>query len=320
MNHKLEFSRPSAGDPAGGEEAGSHRTFATRPGFRPAFLTVDGLALRIAIQGVRGSFHEIAARQFFGRDVRIVPALSFPELFRKTADPAQADAAILAIENSIAGSILGNYKLLLHSDLQVVGEVHLPIRQNLLALPGVTLGDLREVHSHPMALAQCADFFQQHPRIRLVESDDTAESAARIARRRARHIGAIASALAAEYYGLNVLAPAIETVAENYTRFLALGRAGEFTADAAANKAAVCFTTTHQPGSLARALAVLAGEKANLTKIQSVPILGRPWEYRFFADFSVDAPGRIASVIDLLRPATTDLKVLGIYPENTLKT
>jgi prephenate dehydratase len=268
--------------------------------------------LRIVIQGVRGAFHEIAARQFFGAHIEVVPALSFPALFDKCADARHADAAVLAIENSIAGSILGNYTLLENSPLEVIGEVYLRIQQNLLALPGASLAQLREVHSHPMALAQCAEFFKKHPRIRLVESEDTAESAARIVRRRAKHIGAIASALAADIYGLNVLAPAIETVPENYTRFLAIRRRQEDARGRKGDKASVCFTTGHQPGSLAKVLALLAGEQANLTKIQSVPLLGRPWEYHFFADFCAN-PEDLPRIIDLLRLETTALKVLGIY-------
>lgn len=269
---------------------------------------------RIAIQGVRGAFHEIAARQFFGDEIEVVPALSFPILFEKTADALQTDAAILAIENSIAGSILGNYNLLEKSNLSVIGEVYLRIQQNLLVLPGTPMDQLREVHSHPMALAQCSEFFKKYPRIRLVESEDTAESAARIVRHRAKHIGAIASTLAADVYGLSILAPAIETVPENFTRFLAICRKDEIAPVLHANKASVCFTTGHQPGSLAEILTLLATEGANLTKIQSMPLLGRPWEYRFFADFTA-FPDGIDEIIGLLKEQTINLQVLGVYRE-----
>ena len=281
----------------------------------PALPEVAGQ--RIAIQGVRGAFHEIAARRFFGESIELVPALSFPILFEKTADAGQTDAAVLAIENSIAGSILGNYKLLENSDLAVVGEVYLRIQQNLLALPGVPIDQLREVHSHPMALAQCSEFFKKYPRIRLVESEDTAESAAHIVRHRAIHIGAIASTLAADIYGLNVLAPAIETVPENFTRFLAVRRRADATPIPHADKASVCFSAGHQPGSLAQILTLLATEGANLTKIQSAPLLGRPWEYRFFADFTA-FPDRIPEVLRLLDQKTTDLQVLGVYREGMM--
>ena len=267
----------------------------------------------IVIQGVPGAFHEIAARQFFGEHIRIVPALSFPSLFEKAADPAQSDAAILAIENSIAGSILGNYMLLQKSDLVIIGEVFLRIQQNLLALPGVSLDHLREVHSHPMALAQCTDFLKQHPRLRLVESEDTAESAARIARHRAKHTGAIASALAAERYGLQILAPAIEDNPMNFTRFLAVQRRSASQPVAHANKASVSFTTAHLPGSLSRILAMLSSEGANLSKIQSVPLPGRVWEYHFFVDFTVKSPITLTATLRLLDAMTDACKVLGQY-------
>jgi prephenate dehydratase len=271
---------------------------------------------KIVIQGVRGAFHEIAARQFFGEGIEVVPALSFSELFQHAANPQRSDAAVMAIENSIAGSILENYKLLKNSDLQVVGEVYLPIQQNLLALPGVVLSDIREVHSHPMALAQCNVFFKAYPKIRLVESEDTAESAARIVRHRAKHIAAIASTLAAEIYGLNILAPSIENVPENHTRFLALRRKSDVTSVDAADKVSICFTTSHQPGSLAAVLGLLAHLQANLTKIQSVPLLGRPWEYQFFADFVAPAE-RVNLVLEALSVQTSELQVLGIYQKST---
>ena len=284
--------------------------------------------MRVGIQGVSGAFHEIAARQYFGQDIGIVPALSFASLFEAAADPETTDAAVVAIENSIAGSILGNYNLLTDSNLTVTGEVYLHIRQNLLVLPGATLDDLSEVHSHPIALAQCAAFFKNLPHIRLVESADTAESAAQVARNRTKHIGAIAGTLAAERYGLHILAAVIETLPETYTRFLVLSRrtagtagTGGFsrrnTPPAPPNKASVCFTTPHEPGSLARILNLLAAEGANLTKIQSVPLPGRPWEYRFFADFT--AAARIDTILDKLKPQTIDLRILGVYREGDWK-
>ncbi|MBP6826750.1 MAG: prephenate dehydratase [Saprospiraceae bacterium] len=267
---------------------------------------------RIVIQGVRGAFHEIAARQYFGNRIEVVPALSFDELFEKAASPRQSDAAVIAIENSIAGSILGNYRLLIGSRLTVIGEVYLRIRQNLLALPGVDLKDLREVHSHPMALAQCSEFFKSHPHIRLVESQDTAESAAHIVRRRAKHIGAIASELAAEIYGLHVLRPAIETVPQNYTRFLVVRRSDEAHTVVDANKVSLCVTLPHRPGSLAALLNRLAASGADLTKIQSVPLMGRPWEYQFLIDFKTE-PAQMATVIGQLEDLTVALQILGMY-------
>lgn len=273
---------------------------------------IESAARRITIQGVRGAFHEIAARKYFGEHIEVVPALSFDELFDKTADPQQTDAAVVAIENSIAGSILGNYRLLINSDLTIIGEVYLRIRQNLLALPGVALDDLREVHSHPMALAQCSKFFKSRPHIRLVESSDTAESAAHIVRHRAIHIGAIASTLAAEIYGLNVLRPAIETVPQNYTRFLVVRRRNDAMMVSDANKVSLSFTLAHEPGSLAALLRQLASLGADLTKIQSVPLMGRPWEYQFIVDFKTP-PSKARDIIEELKSLTTALHVLGIY-------
>jgi prephenate dehydratase len=267
---------------------------------------------RIVIQGVPGAFHEIAARTFFGSDIELVPALSFDALFQTLKQADAADAAILAIENSIAGSILGNYRLLLEHDMSIVGEVYLRIQQNLLALPGVALSDIREVHSHPMALAQCAAFLRQYPHIRLVESEDTAESAASIQRTQSRHIAAIASLMAAERYGLHVLAESIETVPENYTRFLALYRRENAPAVADADKISLSFTLKHENGSLARVLNMLALAGVNLSKIQSVPLTGRPWEYRFLLDFLLEN-ARMEQVLRQLHPEVGDLRILGKY-------
>ncbi|HLP96344.1 MAG TPA: prephenate dehydratase [Saprospiraceae bacterium] len=272
---------------------------------------------KIVIQGVQGAFHEIAARQFFGCQIEVVPALSFPELFGIMASSAHADGAVLAIENSIAGSILGNYALLQNSQLAIVGEVYLPIRQNLLTLPGATLEDVQEVHSHPMALAQCAEFFNRYPHIRLVASEDTAESAAFVARNRSTAIGAIASERAAELYGLQILAPAIETVPENYTRFLALQRRPEAAPVPAANKVSLSFTLANEPGSLARILGLMAAENANLSKIQSVPLLGKPWEYHFYADFTC-LPERIHALLQSLSNLAGDLQILGVYRSGSM--
>lgn len=268
---------------------------------------------RVVIQGVRGAFHEMAARALFGEAIDLVPAVDFDELVRKTADPHTADVAVMAIENSLAGSILGNYKLLQKSDLRITGELTLPIRQNLLALPGVRLDALREVHSHPMALAQCAEFFRAWPHIRLVESEDTAESAARIARLQLTDTGAIASALAAELYGLDILAPNIETHPANFTRFLALCPAGAAVPVPGANKVSLSFTVPHRPGSLSRILTMLAAQSANLTKIQSVPLVGQVGEYLFLVDFTVQNPAVIPETLRLVDVMTEQFKVFGIY-------
>ena len=269
--------------------------------------------LRVAIQGVPGAFHDIAARQFFGADrVDIVPAHTFRQLVEQVENGA-ADTGLMAIENTIAGSIIGNYRLLTASRLRAVGEVYLRIRQNLMALPGQRIEDLREVHSHPIAIAQCDDFFAQHPHIRLVEMEDTALSAQRIAQQKTVGVGAIASHLAASMYGLDLLAESIETNKQNFTRFLVLERMAEVMPVPAADKVSLFFSLSHEVGSLHRVLAALSAHGANLTKIQSAPIEGRPWEYFFFVDFVTEESGEWQGAVEAIRPFTHSLEVLGAY-------
>lgn len=276
--------------------------------------------MKIAIQGVRGAFHETAARQFFGTQVEVVPALSFQELFSLAEQGAACTGAIAAIENNLAGSILGNYKLLQNSRLQIVGEVFLPIDQHLMALPGTDMHTIREVHSHPMALAQCADFFTQYPHIRLVEADDTAASAQRIAASGLRHVGAIAGELAAELYNLNIIARKIQDNPLNYTRFLALLLPeSDHKPAVIPNKTSVCFIVPHQPGALSKVLAQMADDGANLTKIQSVPIEGTLWEYRFFLDYTFNDTASNTLILKHMQQNVTHLQILGTYRESTLE-
>jgi prephenate dehydratase len=275
--------------------------------------------MKIAIQGIRGAFHEVAARQFFGDQIDVVPALSFRELFDITQAGERCDGAMVAIENSLAGSILGNYKLLRTSRLNIIGEIFLPIGQHLLTMPGVTIDQLDEVRSHPMALAQCTDFFKQHPHIRLVEADDTAASAERVARRKMKHVGAIAGALAAEIYGLQILAPHIEDNPMNYTRFLAvLPEETMHQQPEKTNKSSICFVTRHEIGCLSDALTSMSRNGANLTKIQSVPIEDKVWEYRFFLDYVFDGEQNNTLILSDLRSIVSDLQVLGTYTASTL--
>lgn len=270
----------------------------------------------VAIQGVRGAFHEIAARQFFGEHIKPVAAATFEELAQMTHD-RKVDAAVMAIENSIVGSILGNYALQRKYKLKIVGELYLRIQQNLLAYPGVRLNDLRQVESHPMALAQCQEFFLKQPHIKLVESEDTAASAARIAKRKMKSTGAIASLLAAELYGLDVIAPGIETNKQNYTRFLALLTEIP-TSVKRPNKASVHFVVPEggKMGSLVKVLNVLAKHESNMTKIQSVPLVGSPGEYRFFVDFINDD---LAPSIAALQSVTDEFELLGVYQASNLE-
>lgn len=274
--------------------------------------------LRVAIQGYAGAFHEIAARRFFtGRELEIVPAHTFDDLVAMVETGEQADLGLMAVENTLAGTLLSNYRLLNASTLQATGEVYLRIRQNLLTLPGVQIDELKEVHSHPIAIAQCLAFFEQYPHIKLIENADTALSARQVQEQGQRHIGAIASTLAADMYGLEVMAASIETNKHNHTRFLVLQRPQSpqqvFT-EAPIDKVSLSFTVDHTVGSLYKVLAVLAAYGVNLTKIQSAPIIGRPWEYLFFVDFMAEGALSYAQALEAIQPITNDLKVLGIYP------
>ena len=211
----------------------------------------------IAIQGYEGSFHQVAARSFFGKTVTVIPCASFRELIQIAGDAKQSAGAVMAIENSIAGSILPNYNLLQKSKLKVVGEIYLSISQNLLVNPGVRLEEIKEVHSHPMAILQCLDYLEQYP-WKLVETEDTALSAKLLHQHRSKHTAAIASKLAAELFQLEIIGPDIHTMKNNITRFLVLKRAGTFEADINANKASVYFQTSHDKGALSKVLTKIA--------------------------------------------------------------
>lgn len=238
---------------------------------------------------------------------------TFSELITKTEEGAAADLAIMAIENSIAGSLMNNYRLLHNSQLRITGEVFLRIRHQLLTLPGERIADLREVHSHPMAIAQCKSFFAKHPHIRLIESLDTAMSAQELSEQKIIGRGAIASRLAAKNYGLEILAKDIETNKQNYTRFLILEKKQGTTPPNPFNKVSLSFSVKHQVGSLLKVLSILESFGVNLTKIQSSPIVGQKWEYRFFADFKIDQAENLPSILKELTDETIDLKVLGTY-------
>ncbi len=270
--------------------------------------------LDVLIQGVQGAFHDLAARRFFaGRPIRIVPVQTFSQLVRDVACGTAHTLGLMAIENSLSGTLLQNYMLLQDSALHIVGEVYLRISQNLLALPGTRIERLQEVRSHPMAIAQCREFFSRWPHIRLVEAADTALSAREVSEGRLEGVGAIASTLAAELYGLEVLAAGIETHKHNYTRFLVVGKE-PLAEQAPEYKVSVSFTLSHEVGSLHQVLAVLAAYQLNLTKIQSAPIMGRPWEYRFFVDFVARGSLGWAQGLDAIRPLTGELRMLGAYP------
>jgi prephenate dehydratase len=268
---------------------------------------------RVSIQGYEGSFHQVAARQYFGDDVEVITCGTFREVIRVASDREESDGGVMAIENSIAGSILPNYNLLQNSELRVIGEIYLQIGQQLLVNPGVRLEDIREVHSHPMALLQCIDFLEKRPNWKLVETEDTALSAKQLHQHRGKHTAAIASELAAQLFGLDILAPNIQTMKNNYTRFLILQRADMAREVAEPDKASVNFHTDHSRGSLARVLTTIADGGINLSKLQSMPIPGSDWQYSFHADMEFEGLDQFQRVVNEMRPITAELKILGAY-------
>jgi prephenate dehydratase len=267
--------------------------------------------MKIAIQGEEGSFHDMAARQYFsGREIDLVPCATFDSTLIAVKE-GNADFALMAIENARAGSILYNYTLIKESGLKILGEHDLRIKQNLMALPGQSIENIREIRSHPMAISQSMAFLNRYPQITLIESDDTAGSAKQIRENNLLGIGTIASSIAAEIYGLDILAEGIETYKKNYTRFLIIGSKSKGTWQG--NKASVCFSLSHQPGSLASVLVKLAELEINLTKIQSVPSLNGGWEYMFYVDLELSQNSNIEVIENELFEFTTDLDVLGVY-------
>lgn len=276
------------------------------------------MAIKVSIQGYEGSFHQVAARQFFGKNVEVIPCATFREVLQVASNKKVSDGGVMAIENSIAGSILANYNLLQKSNLKIVGEIYLQIKQNLLVNPGVRLQDIREIHSHPMAIQQCLEFLDKYD-WKLVETEDTALSAKHIHQHHNKHTAGIASKLAAELFHLEVLAPNIHTLKNNYTRFLVLqieemaGQVNE------ANKASVNFQTDHSRGSLAKVLTKIADGGINLSKLQSFPIPGSDFKYSFHADMEFDSKLQFDKVIDSIMPITEALKIYGVYKKGIWK-
>ena len=273
---------------------------------------------KISIQGFEGSFHQVAAQQFYGKETEVVCCATFKEVVKIAADKKQSDGGIMAIENSIAGSILPNYNLLLKSNLKIVGEVYLQINQNLLVNPGVKLEDIKEVHSHPMAIQQCFGFLDKY-NWKLIETEDTALSAKHIHQHKNKHAAAIASKLASELYSLYVIAPNIHTLKNNYTRFLALQRLDVAKEIIDADKASINFFTDHSKGSLAKVLTKIAEAGINLSKLQSMPIPGSDFKYSFHADMEFDNAAQLKNVIKKLENLTDELNVLGVYKNGKIK-
>ena len=267
---------------------------------------------KVAIQGYEGSFHQVAARHFFGKNVEVITCDTFRQVVQLGADAKLSDGAVMAIENSIAGSILPNYNLLQKSKLQVIGEVYLSISQNLLTYPGVKLEDIKEVHSHPMAILQCLDYLEKY-NWKLVESEDTALSAKIVHQHKSKHTAAIASKLAAQMFDLNIISPDIHTLKNNITRFLVVSPASTKTAVEQANKASIYFQTDHSKGILAKVLAKIAQGHVNLSKLQSMPIPGSTFKYGFYADLEFDNKKQIEKVLEELKGLTNSIRIFGMY-------
>jgi prephenate dehydratase len=267
--------------------------------------------MKIAIQGEVGSFHEEAARKYFQYDeIDIVSCASFDQTLRSVID-GEADFAVMAIENARSGSILYNYTLIRESGMKILGEQNLRIKQNLMAIKGQTMDDIREIRSHPIALAQCMAFLNEHPGITLIEAEDTAASARIINQKQLRGVAAIAPMRAADIYDLVILAEGIETYKQNYTRFLVVGH--EEKGNKKGNKVSICFSTGHKPGSLAAVLVILANLNINLSKIQSVPRFNGEWEYMFYCDLELDKHTKSEIIHRILEHHTRNLEILGVY-------
>lgn len=266
----------------------------------------------VAIQGVKGSFHHIVSRQFFETPVDTIDCLTFDRVVDSIITE-ECDAGIMALENSIAGSIIPNYALIDAYKLHIIGEHYLDIQHNLMALPNQKISDIKEVYSHPMALLQCKAFFRQYPHIKLVEDKDTAEVAERIQKHQLKGIAAIASTLAAEIFELEILAEAIQTIKHNETRFVIVKRNDVDTPKTEINKASIKFEANHKRGSLAAILNALSDCKLNLTKIQSLPIIETPWKYAFFVDVTFDKYSDFDKAKSLIEIMGEGFKVLGEY-------
>ncbi|AXT19038.1 prephenate dehydratase [Flavobacteriaceae bacterium AU392] len=266
----------------------------------------------IAIQGIEGSFHHIVSQQYFEDKVQTKKCLSFDKLVDALINE-ECKEGVMAIENSIAGSIIPNYALIDNHDLHIIGERYLDIQHNLMALPGQKIEEIKEVHSHPMALLQCKTFFKSHPHIKLVEDKDTAEVAKRIHQQKSKHIAAIASLSAAKIFELNILASSIQTIKHNETRFVIVSKTNSNLNFKTINKASLKLELNHKRGSLSAILNVMSDCKLNLTKIQSLPKINTPWVYAFFVDVTFEKYSDYSKAKSLMSIMAEDFKVLGEY-------
>ncbi|MCA0133331.1 prephenate dehydratase [Winogradskyella alexanderae] len=266
----------------------------------------------IAIQGIRGSFHHEVVRHYFNGSDNVIECMSFDSAVDNLLN-GKTDDIVMALENSIAGSILPNYALLDKNNLKIVGEYFLDIQHNLMALNGHSINDIKEVHSHPMALLQCKEFLKNYPHIKLVEAKDTADVARLISEENTHGVAAIASKNAALMFGLNILAESIQTIKHNETRFVIVKRESPFINPQLLNKASLKFILDHKRGSLATLLNVMSDCKLNLTKIQSLPKIDTPWKYAFFVDVTFDTYDDYAKAKSIITLMAEDFKILGEY-------
>lgn len=266
----------------------------------------------IAIQGAEGSNHHKVARDFYGDNIQLKECMSFDALVAHLLDGSATDG-VMAIENTIAGSIIPNYALIDSNNLHIVGEEYLNIHHHLMALPGQTIKSIKEVWSHPMALLQCKEFFKKYPHIKLVEDVDTAEVAKRISKENIKGVAAIAPKIAAEIFGLEVLEDDIQTIKDNSTRFVIVQTQKPTIAPDIINKASLKFQLNHKRGSLAALLNVLSDCKMNLTKIQSLPVIETPWKYSFFVDVTFDQITDYQKLVKIIEIMAEEFKILGTY-------
>ena len=269
----------------------------------------------IGIQGIQGSFHHLVAQQYYGEDVEILECMSFQELVRSLV-VGETQEAVMAIENSIAGSILPNYALIDENDLHVVGEHYIPIAMNMMALKGQQIEQIKKVYSHPMALLQCKEFFKKYPNIKLIEDTDTAEVARRISEKQSKHVAAVASTAAASIFGLDILASDIHTKKSNSTRFLIISKTKKEPNGEKIDKASLKFELESRTGSLVSVLNIMRDFDLNMTKIQSMPIIETPWKYSFFIDITFDDYERFSKAMEVLGMMTEQLRIFGTYKNN----
>ncbi|MCS6990697.1 MAG: chorismate mutase [Chitinophagales bacterium] len=277
----------------------------------PTSVTVP----RIAIQGIESSFHDVAARKFFGPDVAIIPCATFRQSCEKVLE-GSADFCVMAIENSIAGSILTNYNIIHEARLRIVGEVYMQIALHVLALPNASWSQITEIHSHPMALRQCEDYLLSLRGIRIVAQNDTAECARILVNQQLNHVAVVAGPQTAQYFGLKILQHHVETHRRNYTRFLILSHHAHEIADA--NKASISFQLDHSPQSLKRIVDAFSQHEVAISKIQSVPIIGQPDQYTFLVDLEWTDQQAFSQAMAVAVRQTFSFSLLGTYRKGTL--